>query len=53
MPVVIVANKVDKLNQSEQDRQLNLIREEAEGCEVIPYSAVRGFGRDRLLESLF
>lgn len=52
IPVVIVANKADKLNQSETAKALRRIREEAEGCEVIAYSALKKTGRDTLSKHL-
>jgi len=41
-PYVVVATKVDKLNQSEQERGLRAIREE--GVEPLPFSALTGRG---------
>jgi len=50
---VIVATKLDKINRSQKDKQIRLIRESlACGTEtiVIPYSAVTKQGRDELLQ---
>jgi GTP-binding protein len=41
-PYLVVATKVDKLNQSEQDRGLRVIRQE--GVEPLPFSARTGRG---------
>lgn len=49
---VIIATKLDKINRSQKDKQVKLIRT-ALGCEknvtVIPYSAVTKQGRDEIL----
>ena len=48
---LVVANKTDKLKKSEFEPNLQLIRETLsmeEGEELIPYSALRGEGRDLL-----
>lgn len=50
---LIVANKIDKLNQKETSRQLNLIKRESPEADVIPYSAKTKRGVDALLERLF
>lgn len=47
---VIVANKIDKLNQKELSKQLNMIREDAETNEIIPYSAKTKKGVKELLD---
>ncbi len=41
-PYLVVATKIDKLNQSEQERGLRAIRQE--GVEPLPFSAVTGRG---------
>jgi GTP-binding protein len=41
-PYLVVATKIDKLNQSEQERGLRAIREE--GVEPLPFSALTGRG---------
>ena len=51
-PMVIVANKLDKLRKSEIDPNLALIRETLalpDGVPVLPFSAETGAGRDALL----
>ena len=47
---LVVANKTDKLKKSEFEPNLQLIREtlSMEEEELIPYSALRGEGRDLL-----
>jgi GTP-binding protein len=41
-PYLVVATKIDKLNQSGQERGLRAIREE--GVEPLPFSALNGRG---------
>ena len=51
----VVANKLDKLNKSEIEPSLSRIRETLslpESVPVIPFSAEKGQGRDRLLSEL-
>ena len=51
-PMVIVANKLDKLKKSEIDPNLALIRETLalpDDVPVLPFSAETGVGRDALL----
>ena len=52
-PFVVVANKLDKLKKSEVEPNLALIRQTLElgpEVEVVPFSAEKGDGRQRLLE---
>lgn len=54
-PLVIVANKCDKLKKSEYEPNLALIREALELPEnvpVIPFSAEKGEGRDQLMSEI-
>lgn len=54
-PFVVVANKLDKLKKSEIDKNLQIIREDLElpdNCEVIPFSAEKGTGREDLLRRI-
>lgn len=54
-PLVVVANKIDKVKRSEKDQNLALIRETLTlpgDVEVIEYSAVKGTGKDNLLRKL-
>lgn len=51
-PVIVVANKLDKLKKSEIQPNLATIREDLElpeSCPVIPFSAEKGTGRDDLV----
>ena len=51
-PFVVVANKLDKLKKSELEPNLACIRQTLqlpETVELIPFSAEKGDGRDRLL----
>ena len=51
-PVVVVANKMDKLKKSELEPNLKTIREDLElpeNCPIIPFSAEKGKGRDELV----
>ena len=55
-PLVVAANKLDKLKKSEIIPNLQLIRdtlELGEGDPVIPFSAERGTGREELLSAIF
>ena len=52
-PVVVVANKMDKLKKCELAPNLKTIREDLElpdTCPVIPFSAEKGDGRDELVK---
>lgn len=54
-PLVVAANKLDKLKKSEIAPNLALIRETLtlrEGDRLIPFSAERGDGREELMEAL-
>ena len=54
-PLVVVANKMDKLKKSELEPNLKTIREDLElpqDCPVIPFSAEKGDGRDALLKQI-
>lgn len=50
---IVVANKVDKLNQSEESKALIKIKEQAGPVEVVFYSAKIKKGRHQLLEKIF
>ena len=55
-PLVIVANKLDKLKKSEIEGNLQRIRDTLELGEedmVIPFSAEKGTGREELLSAIF
>ncbi|MBI5798986.1 MAG: YihA family ribosome biogenesis GTP-binding protein [Candidatus Yonathbacteria bacterium] len=49
IPFVVVANKIDRLNQTEKSHNMKAI-EAALGAEVVPYSARTHYGREDLLE---
>ena len=54
-PFVVVANKLDKLKKSELEPNMALIRQTLslpEDCELIPFSAEKGTGRDTLLRRI-
>ena len=54
-PFVIVANKLDKCKKSEIEGNLACIRETLElpeTCQVIPFSAEKGTGRDELVRTI-
>ncbi|MBQ5799501.1 MAG: YihA family ribosome biogenesis GTP-binding protein [Oscillospiraceae bacterium] len=54
-PMVVVANKVDKLKKSEIEPNLAVIREVLELGEsdaLIPFSAEKGTGKDELIRAL-
>lgn len=46
-PLIIVANKVDKLNQKEMSAQLRAIKELAHEGVVVPYSATTATSKER------
>lgn len=52
-PYVIVANKVDKLNQKELAAQMRDIKEAASGAPVVPYSTVLEKGKTALITDIF
>jgi GTP-binding protein len=52
-PFVVVANKMDKLKNSELAPNLVTIRQDLnlpEDCPIIPFSAEKGNGRDELVK---
>ena len=54
-PFVVVANKLDKVKKSELKGNLETIREDLElpeECQVIPFSAEKGDGRDELMRRI-
>ncbi len=54
-PLIVVANKLDKLKKSEIEPNLRLIRQTLslrEGDALVPFSAEKGTGREELLELL-
>ena len=51
--VVIVANKIDKLNQKDLARKILDIKDEAPGFHVFPYSAKTKKGKDKVLIEIF
>ena len=51
--IVIVANKIDKIKESEYDERLQAITDLARGLPVIPYSSKKKIGVERLVNELF
>lgn len=52
-PFVIIANKVDKLNQKGLHKSLTKITEEISGrFEIFPFSAKTGKGKEKLIKNL-
>ena len=54
-PLIVVANKVDKLKKSEIEPNLQRIRDTLQLSEetlVIPFSAEKGTGRDVLVREI-
>lgn len=54
-PFVVVANKLDKLKKSELVPNMQTIREDLElpdDCDIIPFSAEKGTGRDELIRKI-
>ena len=55
-PFVVVANKLDKVKNSQIAGNLQTIREDLElpeGCPIIPFSAEKGEGKQQLLDLIF
>ena len=54
IPYSVILTKADKLNKSETEKRLALIREElgdfAENCEIIPFSVQKNTGVERVRE---
>lgn len=52
IPYTVVLTKADKLNKTETEERLHLIREElgdlGEGIEIIPFSAQKNYGVEKL-----
>ncbi len=55
LPFAVVATKVDKLNATERKKNLEAIRNHPliKGIEVIPFSALKGEGKDELWKTIF
>ena len=55
LPFAVVATKVDKLNATERKKNLEAIRNHPliEGVEVIPFSALKGEGKEELWKVIF
>ena len=51
-PVVVVANKLDKLKKSEIEPNLQLIRDTLEQDCLVPFSAEKGTGKNELLSAI-
>ncbi len=54
-PFVVVANKLDKLKKSEIEPNLQAIRQDLElpeDCQVIPFSAEKGTGKEELVKRI-
>ena len=51
IPFVVVANKIDRLNQTERSHNLKAIESQL-GATVVPYSARTHYGREELLETI-
>ena len=52
-PFVVVANKLDKVKKSQIEENLNVIRRDLElpdHCQILPFSAEKGTGRDTLVK---
>jgi len=51
-PFLVVATKVDKLNQSEMHRGMAAIRKQNDGSEPVPFSAVTGQGAREIWQAI-
>ncbi|MBE6594143.1 MAG: YihA family ribosome biogenesis GTP-binding protein [Ruminococcaceae bacterium] len=54
LPFAVVATKIDKLNATERKKNLEAIRNHPliDGVEVIPFSALKGEGKDELWKTI-
>ena len=55
-PLVIVANKIDKVKNSEKERNLEVIRQDlkmSEDIPIIPFSAEKGTNKEALQAEIF
>lgn len=52
-PIILVANKIDKLKKNKLINQLKVLRAETGHNEIIPYSAKTKKGRHELLAKIF
>jgi GTP-binding protein len=52
IPFLVVATKIDKLNQKEQHRSLTSITKELSGSELFPFSAVTGRGAREIWQAI-
>jgi GTP-binding protein len=52
IPFLVVATKVDKLNQKEQHRNLTSISRDLSGSELFPFSAVTGRGAREIWQAI-
>lgn len=55
-PLIVVANKLDKLKKSEIEPNLQTIRDTLELAEdtlIVPFSAEKGTGKEELLRAIF
>ena len=50
--IVIIANKIDKLNKNEAEKQISQIQEETQGMPVLRYSAKTDEGKIELIEKI-
>jgi len=52
IPLIVIATKIDKLNQKEQQRSLASITNELSGGELFPFSAVTGRGAREIWQAI-
>ncbi len=52
IPVIIVANKIDKLSRSERTERMRSLAAAYQNMKILPHSAESGDGRGELLEAL-
>ncbi|MBQ2765755.1 MAG: YihA family ribosome biogenesis GTP-binding protein [Clostridia bacterium] len=55
IPYIIIATKADKLNVTNRKAALESLRENPlvrEGCEIIPFSALDGMGKDEAMRAI-
>jgi len=51
--IIIVINKIDKVNQSEKQKNVNTIKTITNGYPIVLFSSVKKLGREELLKLIF
>jgi GTP-binding protein EngB required for normal cell division len=51
-PLIVVANKIDKMNIEKAEKQISFIQKQLPGILVLPYSAKTKKNREETLEKI-